>query len=280
MILLKSVSIMLMIQTEIAFFLFLLGAAMGSFAGAMAWRLHTKRNMVNDRSECEHCHHKLSVMDLLPIVSWLVLGGKCRYCRAQISPLALFSEIALAVIFTISFLFWPFGFASWQAEALFAIWLVYMVILDILTIYDIRWMLLPDKLVVPLIIIALLDAALRVSLMQGVNFGTYLMYMFSGLIALPGIYGLLYVVSKGKWVGLGDIKLGVFMAIVLGWQKSFLVLCLGNILGLAIILPGLILGKLNIKSRIPFGPFLILGFILAGLFGDSLINWYLSCIGL
>lgn len=147
---------MLMIQTEIAFFLFLLGAAMGSFAGAMAWRLHTKRNMVNDRSECESCHHKLSVIDLLPIVSWLMLKGKCRYCKASISPLALLSEVVLAVIFTISFLFWPLGFVSWQSETLFVIWLIYMVILDILMIYDIRWMLLPDKLVIPLIVLAFL----------------------------------------------------------------------------------------------------------------------------
>lgn len=271
---------MLMIQTEFVILLGILGAAMGSFAGAMAWRLHTKRNMVNDRSECESCHHKLGVWDLLPIVSWLALGGRCRYCKARISPLTLFAEATLAALFMISFVYWPLGFAAWQGITLFVLWLSYLVTLTILVIYDARWMLLPDKLVYPLIGVACADAALRVSLLPNASLSSYVLYVCGGLLALAGVYGALYVVSKGKWVGFGDVKLCIFIGIVLGWQKALLVLGLANMIGFLVIAPGLLLGKLTRKSRIPFGPFLIAGFVIAGLFGDMIIQWYLTFVGL
>lgn len=271
---------MLMIQIEMMVILGLLGAAFGSFAGAMAWRLRTKRNLVNDRSECESCHHKLAPLDLIPIFSWLMLRGKCRYCHAQILPIVFYAEVIMAALFVISYICWPLGFAAWQGIALFIFWLVYLVILGILLIYDARWMLLPDKLVYPLIALAFIDAALRVSLLPGASLLSYITYIGGGLTVLAGVYAALYVVSEGKWVGFGDVKLCIFMGVVLGWQKALLVLGLANMIGFFVIAPGLLLGKLGPKSRVPFGPFLIVAFLIAGLFGDSLLNWYISFIGL
>jgi prepilin signal peptidase PulO-like enzyme (type II secretory pathway) len=270
---------MLMVNVEIAIFLGLIGAAMGSFAGAFAWRLHTKRNFVSERSECEACHHKLSPAELIPIVSWLALRGKCRYCHASIGWLALATETAVAALFVISYLYWPLGFVAWQGIALFVLWLRYLVCLAILVIYDIRWMLLPNKIVFPLIGLGLLDASLRVSLFPDPNPVISVMYVGLGVAALAGVYSALYVVSKGKWVGLGDVKLGIFIGAVLGWQKALLVLFLANIIGFLIVAPGLLTGKLKRTSRIPFGPFLILAFIISGLFGDAIIAWYAGLVG-
>lgn len=256
----------------------ILGAAMGSFVDAFSWRLHTKRNFVSDRSECEHCHHKLSAADLIPILSWLMLSGKCRYCRTPISPRVPLIEAGLAVLFVASYAYWPLGFATWQACAVFGTWLLYMVLLAILFVYDLRWMLLPDKIVFPLIGLGFIDAVLRVSLQPQADAAAYFLYTGFGIVALAGIYGALYAFSKGKLVGFGDVKLGVFMGAVLGGPKALLVLGLANTIGFFVVAPGLLTGRLTRKSRVPFGPFLILGFMIAGLFGDVIIKWYLGLI--
>lgn len=249
----------------------LIGLAMGSFVDALVWRLKNKRDFVSDRSECEHCHHKLGILDLVPVFSWLALGGKCRYCKKEISYISPLVELSMGALFVTSYFFWPLGFEQWQAVASFVIWLLYLVILTALFIYDLKWMLLPDKLVFPLIGIAIVDAGLRVSLMPGTN---YFIYVITGAAVIAGFYALLYTISKGKWVGFGDVKLGIFIGAVLGWQKAVLVLLLSNVIGFLVVAPGLASGKLTRRSRVPFGPFLIVAFFIAGLFGDIIINWY------
>lgn len=259
-----------MLVTALA--LSLLGLAMGSFVGALVWRLHEGRNFVSDRSECEKCHHKLGAADLVPVFSWLLLRGKCRYCGAPIGVSALLIELGVGAAFLVSYLFWPFAFDQWQAVASFGVWLTSIVILAALFLYDMRWRLLPDKLVYPLIGLGLIDAGLRVSLMPSQN---YVLYVGFGMLALAGVYGALYVFSRGKWVGFGDVKLSLFIGAVLGWQKALLVLALSNLLGLLVVAPGLMSGKLTRHSRVAFGPFLIAAFFIAGLFGDAIIDWYI-----
>lgn len=253
-------------------FLGLVGLAMGSFVDALVWRIKNKRDFVADRSECESCHHKLGVKDLIPVVSWLSLGGKCRYCGKKISMLSPVIELTMSALFVVSYFFWPLGFIEWQAIASFVIWLVYMVLLTALFVYDLKWMLLPDKLVFPLIGLGLVDAGLRVSLMPDTN---YVFYVITGAAVIAGFYAMLYFFSKGKWVGFGDVKLSIFIGVVLGWQKSILVLLLSNVIGFLYVAPGLAMGKLTRKSRVPFGPFLIIAFFIAGLFGDIILNWYI-----
>jgi leader peptidase (prepilin peptidase) / N-methyltransferase len=257
-----------------AVFLTLVGLAFGSFADAMAWRIHTKRNLVNDRSECEHCHHKLGFLDLLPVASWLMLKGKCRYCKHPIGKLTPMVEAAMGLVFLVSYLAWPLGFDTWQGMVLFGLWLGYVAVLAILLVYDLRWMLLPDVLVIPLIAIGFVDAALRVSLLPGASIVSYSSYVVLGVIAMAGVYWALYMISKGKWVGYGDVKLAVFMGAVLGWQKTLVVLMLANVIGLLVVLPGLLLRKVTPKSHVPFGPFMIAAFVIVGLFGDVIIDWY------
>lgn len=251
----------------------LLGATMGSFVGALVWRLRTNRDFVKGRSECEHCHHVLGVTDLLPVVSWLRLGGRCRYCKKPIGWTALLLELGLAGLFAASYLLWPTELSGWLGVASFGIWLIYLVLLAALLVYDLRWLILPDKLVFVLIGLGLIDAALRLTLVPGDN---YFMHIILGVLPVSGLYALLYFVSKGKWVGFGDVKLGLFIGIVLGWQKALLVLLLANVIGFILVVPGLFMGKLNRKSRVPFGPFLIVAFVIAGLLGDAIISWYVG----
>lgn len=247
---------------------------MGSFVGALVWRLHTGRDFVKERSECEKCHHKLSALDLVPIFSWIFLRGKCRYCHKKIGIHALLLELSVGLVFAVSYIYWPLGLESWQAIVSFGLWLVFMVGLAALFLYDLKWQLLLDKIVFPLIVLGLIDAALRATL----NGEHYLLHIISGAAVLGGLYAALYGLSGGRWVGFGDVKLGIFMGAVLGWEKALLVLFLANVLGFLVVMPGLMTGKLSRKSHVPFGPFLIMGFVIAGLFGDTIIRWYMQTI--
>lgn len=253
-------------------FLGLIGLAMGSFIDALVWRLRTGRDFVTGRSECEHCHHKLKVLDLIPVLSWVMLKGRCRYCRAKINWQSPVIELSMTLLFIASYFVWPFGFATSQAMLLFAIWLIEVVILGALFVYDLRWQLLPDKLTFPLIALGLFDAGVRLTLIGG----NYFVNVAGGVLLIAGLYALLHFFSKGKWVGFGDVKLNIFIGAVLGWKKSLLALMLANVIGFLYVLPGLLTGKLSRKSRVPFGPFLIIGFVLANLFGDIILQWYLS----
>lgn len=201
-------------------------------------------------------HHRLGVPDLVPVVSWLALRGKCRYCGAKINPLAPIIEISLAALFVISYLSWSGGVAS------FVLWLIYLPVLAALAVYDARWGRLPNVLVLPLIGLALVDAGLRVSPLTP---AAYAGHVLSGAAVIGGVYAILYAVSRGRWVGLGDVKLGVFAGIVLGWPYALLALAVANALGAGVAVAGLIAGRLVRNSRIPLGPFLAAGFVVAGL---------------
>lgn len=259
----------------VAFYLFLFGAIFGSFAGAMVWRLKTGRNIANDRSECEHCHHKLSWLDLIPLISWLYLRGKCRYCRKPIGWTALVLEIGLGVVFAVSYLLWPFQLGTSLEVGYFLLWLVACVMLAILFVYDLRWYLLPDKVIWPLAAVGGALFIIRASLNQWGLEQAALEFAFA-FIPVSGVYYLLYKVSDGRWVGFGDVKLGIFIGLALGWTGALLALVLANFIGLLVVLPGLLSGKFSRSSEISFGPFLIVATFIAMLAGQGIIGWYMQ----
>lgn len=263
-------------KTYIALTLFLVGLCLGSFVNAAVWRIKKKKNLATDRSECIHCHYKLEAIDLIPVVSWLWLGGKCRKCKKPISAQYPIVEVAVALFFLVSFVVWPYGVESAVQVGLFALWLIAGVGLAILTVYDIKWMLLPDKVVFPLIAIGIVSASLRAT--QSHNLLQYLFVDLGGSLAiLSGFYLLLYMYSKGKWIGFGDVKLGLVLGLFLAdWQLSLLALFLANLIGCLVIIPLLATKRITRTSHVPFGPFLIAGFIAAGLFGGQLISWYVT----
>lgn len=252
----------------IGLYLFFLGAVFGSFAGAMVWRLKTRRKLAADRSECEHCHHKLSPLDLLPLVSWLLLRGRCRYCKKTIGWTPFVLELSLGLVFAVSYLAWPHGLVDPLSVTLLTLWLVSCVMLAILFVYDLRWFLLPDKVMWPLVGVGVAYFIVN-ALADGLSLPQALPELAFGLLPIAGVYYVLHAVSKGEWVGFGDVKLGIFMGLVLGWQGALIALMLANCIGLAVITPGLLSGKLSRTSRIPFGPFLIVATGIALLWGEQ-----------
>lgn len=260
----------------IEFVLGIVGLAFGSFVNALVWRIRHKRDFVSERSECTHCHHVLAWNDLIPVVSWLTLRGKCRYCHKKIddSPIV---ESATAMLFILSYVVWPFGFTD-AGVVLFIAWLTALVILVALAVYDIRWYLLPDKLVFPLVGIGVVIGISRFYFVEGLSIGAAALEMVLGVLMISGLYFVLHQVSSGKWVGFGDVKLAIFIGLILGWQSALLALFLANLVGLVVVLPLLIIKKIHAKSKIPFGPFLIVASFIAFLWGEKIISWYLGTI--
>lgn len=219
---------------------------------------------------CEHCSHTLAPRDLIPLLSWLSLRGRCRYCRAKLSWEYPVVELVTGLLFVASYITWEFVEAFDYIS--FATWLLVLSGLLFLALYDIKWLLLPNKVVYPLIF-----ASVALVVLEAVFYGggaELIRDRVLGLALIGGIFYLLFVVSKGRWIGGGDVKLAIFIGISLGLSRSILTFILAFNMAAIIILPLLLLGVVNRKTLIPFGPFLIAATIISTLYGYEIIQWY------
>ncbi len=186
-------------------------------------------------------------------------------------------EISVALLFIASYFLWPDALNNPINISMFILWLVSGVGLTILFAYDLKWLLLPNSVSFTVMAIGLVNAVLII--FSSVDKNSTLMSIVGSLAILSGLYWLLYVSSKGKWIGFGDIKLGIGLALMLAdWRLAFVALFAANFIGCLAVIPGMVGGKLKRDSHIPFGPLLIIGFIVAKLFSTSIIaafNTYL-----
>lgn len=254
--------------------LLVLGLAFGSFVNALVWRLHEGRDWVHERSECVHCHHILAPQDLIPVLSWLSLRGRCRYCHKPVSVQYPLVEAATAGLFVLSYLVWPAELQGAQT-VVFGLWLVMLVGLMALLVYDLRWMLLPNKLIFPLLGVAVIQA-LVVAASSGAVLHTLANIVLAVLVG-GGIFYVLFQLSDGKWIGGGDVKLGFLLGLLVTTPaRSLLVIFLAAVLGSLVSLPLLFSKRLKRTSTIPFGPFLIIGGMVVVLCGGQILHWYTS----
>ncbi len=262
--------------------LILLGLCAGSFVNALIYRLHEQRraktrqskkelSIVSGRSICPHCRHELAVKDLVPVFSWLSLRGKCRYCHKKIDDNPLI-ELTTPLLFVFSYIYWPFVFNA-EGNTLLVFWLLFLVGFVALTVYDLKWMILPDKITYPLFGLAILQLVLNVAFFHG-GWDAVLAAGW-GILLLSGLFYGLFQLSKGQWIGGGDVKLGIILGMLVGGPShALLVLFLASLIGTLLALPLMITGRTKISSRIPFGPMLLIATFIVYLFGASLIGWY------
>ncbi|MBU3934434.1 prepilin peptidase [Patescibacteria group bacterium] len=249
-------------------FIFLFGLIAGSFLNCVIYRLEKRRSFLKGRSCCPKCSHQLNWYDLMPVFSYLLLRGKCRYCKKSISFQYPLIELATGFLFLAVF-------NPEYAVRTFYLLLV-TCLLIIIFIYDLKHYIIPDKIIFPAIAIALFYN-LFLLLTGDYSLARFLNMIYAGF--WPALFFfLIFFLSRGKWLGFGDIKLVFFMGIFLGFPEVlaalFLAVFFGGIIGI-----GLIIAKIKkIKSEIPFGPFLIIGTYLALFFGQDLVNWYLNLI--
>lgn len=279
--------------------LLLLGLVLGSFVNALVWRLRKQDELAHPefvekkerranqklvtkdisisrgRSMCPTCHHTLGAKDLIPVLSWVMLKGKCRYCGVPISWQYPLVELLTAFLFVLSYIFWPYGFngVGWVQ---FTAWLVFLVGFVALTIYDIRWQELPDRIVWPLAVIA----GLQMVVLSVVEHDwRVLLWASLGVVVISGLFWLLFELSKGNWIGFGDVKLGVALGLIAGTPlAAILVIFFASVLGTAASIPMLAKTKHKMQLHVPFGPFLIAGLIIVYFFGDVIIRWYSNLI--
>ena len=285
-------------QITIIIALILSGLCFGSFAGASVWRLRARqliqdkndgedydkneykklhkivnKNLINDRSRCLNCGYTLEWYDMIPLFSWISLGGKCRKCKAKIGWLEPLMEIGVCLFFILSYLLWPYSLNTPLAVTRLVIWLISGIVMAILFAYDKKWFLLPDLINYLIIALGIINSLLII--LFAYNKTAALIDIVGSTLILSGLYLFLYIISKGKWIGFGDIKLGLGLALLLAdWKLAFIALFAANFIGCLIVIPAMIAGKLKRNSHVPFGPLLIVGTIIAGLFGSYLVNMF------
>ncbi|MDB5168248.1 MAG: putative Prepilin peptidase [Candidatus Saccharibacteria bacterium] len=294
--------IVLMEQIVISGILAMFGVILGSFAAASVWRLRarqlvedkaagepvdkaeykklvplTQSTVKADRSRCLHCTHPLAWYDLIPLISWISVKGKCRYCHVSIGWFEPLMELGVAVFFVASYLLWPHNLTDSLSIVQFIVWLASGVMLAVLFGYDLKWFLLPDSIVFPLIGASAIFAAIDLATTS--NLTAALTSLVGAVTILSGLYFALWHVSKGQWIGFGDVKLGLALALLLvDWRLAFIALFAANLIGCLIVIPGMLAKKITRSSRIPFGPLLIVGAVLAMLCGPLLLSAYSGAI--
>lgn len=257
-------------------FIFLLGSSFGSFLTCLIYRLEKKENFIFGRSFCPQCKHFLSFFDLIPIFSFFLLKGKCRYCQNKISFFYPLIEFSTGILFLVFWWYFKNLEGVFKVFTLICFWLIFSFLLAIF-VFDLKHYLIPDELVFSIIFI--FSTWLLVSYFFGfLSFSEVKNRIFSSIFfTLPFLF--LVLISKEKWLGWGDVKLSFFIGLFLGWPKALISFLfsyfVGSIFGIVLIL----LKKKTLKSEVPFAPFLISGIIFSFFFGEKLIETYLKILG-
>jgi len=262
------------------------GLFVGSFVNCVIWRLHSEESFVTGRSYCPRCRHKLSPKDLVPIFSFLALGGKCRYCKTGISWQYPIVEITSAILgLIVAYIFAPgfimIGFINSTMALVLAYYWAITAVLEIIFVSDLLWYVIPDGAVVfgaGLAVVAQIFSALSplnsVFIAGGHTFGD----VFLTGAGASFFFGALVLLSRGKWMGLGDVKYMFLMGLVLGFPEILFGLFVAFLSGAAIGVFLIGTGRKKLSSQIPFGPFLAAGTLVAILFSQAALNWYVSII--
>lgn len=222
---------------------FFISLFLGSFYNVVALRSLTGESLAFPASHCTTCNHTLGPLDLFPVMSWLFLKGKCRYCGAPISPIYPFGEILTAISYTL--IVWKYGFTFDTI-----IHLVFVTVLVVATVTDLKETIVPNK-------ITFIGIAL-VGILRVVNGEHIIEYLLSGLVSFGILYAIM-VLSGGKMGG-ADVKLYALIGLAVGFSASIASLFYASIVGLVINLPIMI--KKGESTKIPFVPFITVGVLL------------------
>lgn len=247
-----------MLEVVISIFFGLYGVVIGSFLNVLALRLPLKESVTLKRSHCMTCGHTLSWYELFPLFSYIFLGGKCRHCKSKISIQYPIVEGANGVIYVILFLVHGISIETILyclcASALLA-----------LSIIDWRTQEIPVGFNIFILLLGLVRLV--------TDLGNWSQYVI-GLFAVSGFLFLLFLITKGRGIGGGDIKLMAATGLLLGWQLNIIAFLLGCIIGSIIHLTLMAIKKAN--RVLAFGPYLSMGIYIAMIWGEQLVSWYLS----
>ncbi len=254
-----------MSPTLLVIALFIFGTIIGSFLNVCIVRIPNRASIVFPGSQCPNCGYSIRFYDNIPLVSYILLGGRCRSCKTAISIRYFLVELLMGLLTAL--LSFYFGFSL-----VFILCLVFTAALVVITCIDLQHQIIPDCISLPGIPLGFLCSFFLpwitwIDSLLGILIGGGVLYVFA--------LGY-YLLKKKEGMGGGDIKMLAMIGAFLGWQGALATLILASIAGSLIgILLIVVKGK-NFKYAVPFGPFLALGAFCALLYGEPLINWYCS----
>ena len=249
-------------MTYQAGFYLLLGFAVGSFLNVVIDRVPQKQSLLNPPSHCPHCQQPLKFYDLIPVVSYLILRARCRYCQAKIPVRILLVELATGLLFLFAWL--KFG-PDWYAVVIS----IYSALLICITVIDLEHQIIPNLLVYPAIGLSILMVPLF-------HLDNWTGYLLGGVIG----FGVLYLIGNlaPGAMGLGDVKLAVFLGMMTGFPGVVIAFFLAFVIGGLVAGTLLAIKKIGRKDPIAFGPFLALGGYLALIYGEMITAWWIRMV--
>ncbi len=248
-----------------AIFSFLLGAAVGSFLNVCIYRLPAGESIVSPPSRCPACGARIRPWDNIPVLGWLILGGKCRDCGAPISPRYPFVEL-LNGLLTLA-LFLKFG-----PSPTFLVLFVFCSALVAITFIDLDHQIIPDVISLPGIVVGFACSFV----LPWLGWKSSLMGIVAGGGSLLLVAWLYELFTKKEGMGGGDIKLLAMMGAFLGWRSVPFIIFASSLIGSVIGVTLMLIQKKDGKLAIPFGPFLAAGAVLYIFYGKAIITWYLT----
>jgi len=239
--------------------IFIFGLILGSFYTVVGERLPEGKSIVNPPSHCPNCNHRLGILELMPVFSFLFLGGKCKNCRSKIPVLSTIIEVLTAILFLIAYI--RFGISIKLFIAL-----IFISMLAIVIVSDIRYMVICDEVLIIgnilIFILLIINIGFKASMMS-------LIYGIASLLIMLSIKTLGDIIFKKESMGGGDIKLMFTFGLVLGIPSSVASIFIASFIGLPI---SLIMMKKNSSHELPFGPYLSIAAIILLLSGIDVVN--------
>lgn len=268
------------------FFLFVLGTAIGSFLNVVAMRYDGdhflfSNKAIGGRSHCSHCKQTLRWFELVPLLSFVLQGGRCRRCKATLSFQYPLVELVSALIFV--FVPLVLGVSAGAVATvtaatiatalplylLSAFWIAVFEALLVMTLIDIHLGIIPDELCIFLGVLGIVLAIYSDPVSRLI-----------GALVAGAFFAFLILITKGKGMGMGDLKLVIPLGLFFGWPSITLVLMFAFLTGAVVGLLEIAFHKNSMKGTIPFGPFLALGSAIVFFWGPTLIAWYLGILGI
>lgn len=242
--------------------IFLYGIVIGSFLNVCIYRIPKKESIVKVRSHCMNCGYQLKWYDLVPLFSYLYLGGKCRKCKQKISVQYPLIELLNGVLYCIVFAEYGLSVNALLYALLFSA-------LITLSVIDFRTYEIPAGINMFILALGLIRIA--------TDYADWLDYAV-GFLAVSGFLYMIYWITKGRGIGGGDIKLMAVCGLILGWKQIVLGFVLGCIIGSVI---HIVRMKVSGQGHVlAFGPYLSIGVMISALAGNQMIAWYLSYFGI
>ncbi len=255
------------------FFLFICGLFIGSFLNVLIDRLPRGETVVKGKSRCESCKHKLAWYDLIPILSFVELRGKCRYCGALLSWYYPLVEVITGGLFVLTFHYLQqsnLPFTIYHLPFIFQLAYFLFLISSLVVIFftDLKYGIIPDKVVYPAVFVSLFYLFI-------IHNSLFIIHILSAFGAFAFFF-LLFAITRGRGMGFGDVKLAFLLGLFLGFPKIVIGLYIAFLTGAVVSLILVVWGKKKLKgSTIPFGPFLVFGTIVAHFLGNVFLRMVL-----